>query len=139
MTAFSESSGMTGIAAGLCRTKKAVEDISYTVTSKGDILDSAGQLFLDARPSCWHFECKPVTGLQPPSTYNNVFPPSPEAFEAFASRTLTRLIPDCEWMYRTVEPKSQRPGEILSVIWSDVFLCNGCGKEIVFWNAAIDQ
>lgn len=29
-------------------------------------------------------------------------------------------------------------GEINYVIWSDVFLCPHCGKEIVFWNAAVD-
>jgi len=30
-------------------------------------------------------------------------------------------------------------GEINYVIWSDVFICPNCGKEIVFWNAAVDE
>lgn len=29
-------------------------------------------------------------------------------------------------------------GEINYVIWSDVFICPHCGKEIVFWDAAVD-
>jgi DNA modification methylase len=130
-------SGMTGIAAGLCGTKKAVEDLGYTVTNKGDILDSAGHPF-----STLGYRVGILNDLSPIAsyiTYNNVFPPTPEAFEEFASQTLTQLVADCKWMYRTAEPKSKRHGEISSVIWSDVFLCNGCGEEIVFWNAAIDR
>lgn len=30
-------------------------------------------------------------------------------------------------------------GEINYVIWSDVFICPHCGKEIVFWDAAVDS
>lgn len=30
-------------------------------------------------------------------------------------------------------------GEINYVIWSDVFICPHCGKEIVFWDAAVDE
>ena len=30
-------------------------------------------------------------------------------------------------------------GEINYVIWSDVFDCNSCGKEIVFWESAVNQ
>lgn len=30
-------------------------------------------------------------------------------------------------------------GEINYVIWSDVFICPHCGKEITFWDAAVDE
>jgi DNA modification methylase len=130
-------SGMTGVAAGLCGRKSAVEDLGYKVTSEGVVLDSSGQPIsrLGSRVAL-------LNDLSPAAsyiTYNNVFPPTPLAFGDFSSKTLKQLITDCEWMYRTTDPSSNRQGEISSVIWSDVFLCNGCGKEIVFWNAAIDR
>ena len=43
------------------------------------------------------------------------------------------------WMYKTRHPGSGAYGEINYVIWSDVFVCNACEGELVFWEVAIDH
>jgi predicted RNA-binding Zn-ribbon protein involved in translation (DUF1610 family) len=50
------------------------------------------------------------------------------------------------WLYRTKHTdgptsffETSLDGEINYVIWSDVFICPNCGKEVVFWDAAVDR
>ncbi len=40
---------------------------------------------------------------------------------------------------RIVEENSKLMGEINYTVWSDVFVCPNCSKEIVFWQVAFDQ
>jgi len=55
---------------------------------------------------------------------------------------------ECGWMYKTVHVNKGVPslfdsekqyGTINYTLWSDVFICPHCGKEIVFWNIALDE
>jgi len=41
-----------------------------------------------------------------------------------------------DWMYKTKHTNG-RDGTINYVVWSDVFVCPSCGKELVFWDVAI--
>lgn len=66
-----------------------------------------------------------------------------------------KVINDCEqkygWMYQTRHTNSiqytsnafldntEMDGVINHVVWSDVFICPTCGKEIVFWDVALDH
>lgn len=62
------------------------------------------------------------------------------------SREISRVMDEAErelsWMYRT---KSEHGGlfaneaDINYTLWSDVFICPSCGKEIVFWDIAVDE
>ena len=50
---------------------------------------------------------------------------------------------ECRWMYLTGHKYAGMPytdikGVINSVVWSDVYICPHCGKEMVFWNVAVD-
>ena len=51
---------------------------------------------------------------------------------------------DTEWMYITNHKYPSlgllpAVGHINYTIWSDVFICPNCGKEIVYWDMAIDE
>ena len=60
------------------------------------------------------------------------------------------IIQECEneygWMYETDHIDnndgrfsfSKHKGTINYVIWSDVYLCPGCGKEFVYWDLSVD-
>lgn len=54
---------------------------------------------------------------------------------------------ELSWMYETEHrkesgqtslPLDSKKGQINYVVWSDVFICPNCGKEVVFWNEAVD-
>lgn len=54
---------------------------------------------------------------------------------------------ELSWMYETEHrkesgqtslPLDSEKGQINYVVWSDVFICPNCGKEVVFWNEAVD-
>lgn len=42
------------------------------------------------------------------------------------------------WMYETNHDAAGNKGQINYVVWSDVFICPQCGKDIVFWDAAVN-
>ena len=54
----------------------------------------------------------------------------------------------CSWMYETIHVENGAPvvgfdgktvkGTINYTVWSDVLICPNCGKELVFWNVAVD-
>lgn len=64
----------------------------------------------------------------------------------------SRIIQECErelgWMYETKHTETNNNfqidllgssvGKINHIVWSDVLICPNCGKEIVFWNQAVD-
>jgi len=66
------------------------------------------------------------------------------AFQKEAERILSETRKECGWMYKTSldSPDGQMSfgveGEINYTVWSDVFICPHCGREIVFYNAAVD-
>ena len=69
-----------------------------------------------------------------------------DKFEKKLSEILENCIKELGWVYETNHNTSQanslfgmKNGIINYTIWSDVFLCPHCGKEIIFWDAAIDK
>jgi hypothetical protein len=87
-----------------------------------------------------------------------------QAFEREAKRILKEVEAECGWMYRTlssgsseewaekiracksveevralVNSQSARFGTINYTVWSDVFVCPDCTREVVFWEAAVDK
>ena len=62
----------------------------------------------------------------------------PQEFLREANRIADQLDTELGWMYRHSDGSST--SSICNYfVWSDVFLCNSCGSEIVFWNAAFDK
>jgi len=139
--------GMTGVAASLCGDRKAVESLGYRVLADGTILDEKGQPFskLGARKAI-------LIDLSPAATfiaYNYNTPVDVRAFEREARRILEEVEKECGWMYETqhvVDGKVQKDakgnpimGKINYTVWSDVFICPSCSRELVFWEVAVDK
>ncbi|MDN5294153.1 MAG: hypothetical protein PWQ31_1458, partial [Eubacteriales bacterium] len=159
--------GMTGVAAGLCGNKKAVEALGYRVEEDGTILrpeEEGGQTVwkpfskLGSRRAI-------LNDLSPAATfiaYNYNTPVDVEAFAREARRILAEVEAECGWMYltlhnptaeqleRAVAELDELPvkkkgsedlpwGRINYTVWSDVFICPNCTGEVVFWEAAVDK
>jgi len=70
------------------------------------------------------------------------------SFESESNSVLNDVKNECEWVYsteHTINGEVQRDitgkpikGVISYIVWSDVFVCPHCSKEIVFWEAAIE-
>jgi hypothetical protein len=136
--------GMTGVAAQLCGDRHEVEELGYRVTGKGqvteDVRDSNGKSVtlciseLGARRAI-------LNDLSPAATFiaaNYATPVDSKAFENEASRILKEIQEMLGWMYETLHTDGKTKGRINYTLWSDVFLCAECGKEIVFIEEALD-
>jgi len=128
--------GMTGVAAQLCGDKKTVESMGYRVTDDGAIYEGDKLVSqLGARKAV-------LNDLSPAATfiaYNYNTSVDIKAFEREAKRILQEVEEECGWMYETLHTDGKTKGTINYTVWSDVFSCPQCGKEMVFWDVAVDQ
>ena len=132
--------GMTGVAAQLCGDKKTVESLGYRVDDKGVIYEGDKAISrLGARKAV-------LNDLSPAATfiaYNYNTPVDAQAFEREAKRVLAEVEAECGWMYETWHPNCEDTnrvkGRINYTVWSNVFRCQHCGHEMVFWDVAVDQ
>ncbi|MGD9780336.1 DNA methyltransferase, partial [Methanomethylovorans sp.] len=70
--------------------------------------------------------------------YNYNTPVDVKAFEKEAKRILKEVEEECGWMYETKHTDG-RMGKINYTVWSDVFVCPNCSKEVIFWEAGVDR
>lgn len=128
--------GMTGVAAQLCGDKGEVEELGYRVSNKGQITQDALPISeLGARRAI-------LSDLSPAATFistNYSSPVDATAFEQQASRILKEIEAEFGWMYETTHTDGKTKGRINYTVWSDVFSCGECGKEIVFTEEALDK
>ncbi|HBR1100601.1 TPA: DNA methyltransferase [Klebsiella pneumoniae] len=136
--------GMTGVAAQMCGNKEAIESLNYKVKSDGTILqeemDESGVVAwkpfskLGVRKAV-------LTDLSPAATfisYNYNTPEDMQKLEEEAKLILKEIECEYGWMYETKHIDG-RIGRINYAIWSDVFVCPECSKELVFWDVAVDK
>jgi DNA modification methylase/rubredoxin len=129
--------GMTGVAAQLCDSKKEVESLGYKVRSDGAILDEKGRKFskIGGRRAI-------LNDLSPAATFiacNYNTPVDVKAFEREVKRILKEAEEECGWMYETSHSDGKTKGRVNYTVWSDVFICPECTREVVFWEAAMDK
>lgn len=86
-----------------------------------------------------------LVDLSPAATfiaYNYNTPVDVAAFEREARRILAEVEAECGWMYETWHPHADAPdrvkGRINYTVWSEVFHCPNCSREITFLNEALD-
>lgn len=96
-----------------------------------------------------------LNDLSPAATfiaYNYNTPVEVSEFEREAKRIIAEVEAECGWMYETQHVidgktiafhdvngiKKSILGKINFIIWSDIFLCPNCLKEIIFWDVAVD-
>jgi len=128
-------SGMTGVAAQLCGDRKAVQELGYTVDEAGNIYDGGQRISrLGARKAV-------LNDLSPAATfiaYNYNTPVDSQAFQLAARRILDSAQSEVGWMYET-QHLDESSGQIDYMVWSEVFSCPNCGREIVFIDEALDR
>jgi DNA modification methylase len=130
--------GMTGVAAQMCGSP----DPEFKM-----------QIEREMPGVKWGARKAVLNDLSPAATfiaYNYNTPVDVQAFEQEAKRILAECEKECGWMYATPhtdekgEPVCGLDGETIMgrinyVVWSDVFVCPHCTKEIVFWDVAVDK
>lgn len=111
--------GMTGVAANLCST-----DNEY--------VQSESRKKTGVRHSICS-DLSPVATLIA-NSYNTPF--NPVLFRQKAEEVLRKAELEYGWMYETEQ--DGKKGKVNFTIWSDDFICPHCGREMTFWDAAVD-
>lgn len=137
--------GMTGVAAQMCGDRSVIESLGYRVDKDGIILqketDENGREIwtpfskIGARKAV-------LNDLSPAATfiaYNYNTPVDVKSFEREAKRILKEVEEECGWMYETLHTDGKTKGKINYTVWSDVFVCPECTREVIFWEAAVDK
>ena len=112
--------GMTGVAAQMCGSKTYV--------------DALGEK--KAKVGMRHAICSdlsPIASLIAAS-YNLKF--DPKEFEKKANAILNQVEKELGWMYET--EVNGKKAKINYTVWSDVYICPQCGKEIILWDRMVD-
>ena len=136
--------GMTAVAAQMCGNREIIMSLGYQVKPNGTILqeeiDENGEKIwgpfskIGARKSI-------LNDLSPAATfiaYNYNMPVDVVAFETEAIRIIEEIETEYGWVYETLHSDEESIGQINYTIWSDVFICPDCAKEIIFWDQALD-
>jgi DNA modification methylase len=124
--------GMTGVAAQLCGDREVVESLGYTVKDDGTILDEEGKPFskLGSRKAI-------LNDLSPAATYiSNMYlsPVNVAEFDEEFNQIIMEVENEYAWVYKTLADDGTTFGKINFTVWSDVFVCPNCTKEIVYWD-----
>jgi DNA modification methylase len=156
--------GMTGVAAQLCGDKSVIESLKDPIAwdAKGKPIKYTQAYFVDQCGSIWDrlqwakhkagiSDIKPFSNLgkrrvllndlSPAAcfiTTNYNSPVNSETFETKANLILKEIEDEYGWMYDTLHSDGTTVGRINYTVWSDVFSCGDCGKEIIFSNEALD-
>jgi DNA methylase. len=137
--------GMTGVAAQMCEDKKVVESLGYQVKDDGTILQ---QETTEEGKNVWIPFSKlgarrtVLNDLSPAATfiaYNYNTPVDVHTFELEAKRILEEIEKECGWMYETLHTDRKTKAKINYIVWSDLFICQECTGEIIFWDTAVEQ
>ncbi|MCU0550076.1 MAG: site-specific DNA-methyltransferase [Leptolyngbya sp. Prado105] len=128
--------GMTGVAAQLCGDRATVESLGYKTQKDGVVLGE------ESLPISRLGERRTVLNdLSPAATsiaYNYNASVDVNTFENLARALLNQFETEYGWMYRTRHRDNDSFGRINYVVWSDVFLCNYCQGEVIFWIDAVE-
>ena len=82
-----------------------------------------------------------ISDLSPAATfiadvYNT--PVNLNAFEDAFKRISKKAEDECGWMYETANGDGKKC-HVNYTVFSDVFICPHCGREIIFWDSAVDK
>ena len=137
--------GMTGVASQLCGNKAVLESLGYRVDRDSAVLREESD---DSGRNVWMAFSKlgarrsVLNDLSPAATFiaaNYTSPIDAKAFKSEAARILNQIQFEIGWMYETLHTDAKNKGRINFTVWSDVFSCSVCGKDIVFGNEAYDE
>jgi DNA modification methylase/DNA-directed RNA polymerase subunit RPC12/RpoP len=123
--------GMTGVAAQICdnpdnETKFKIEYEWKQMFGKMPIWGKRNAICGDLSPYASFI------------SHNYNTPTELDLFEKESKTLLDNVIKECSWLYETKHTDGGS-GLINYTVWSDIFNCSNCGKEIVFWDAAMNM
>ncbi|WP_106830575.1 DNA methyltransferase [Parabacteroides pacaensis] len=123
--------GMTGVAAQACG-NPTVKD--RTAIDKEWISQFGSQPEWGQR----HALCGDLSPYASIVSYNYNTPVNAALLKSEVERIFRETKDECKWMY-TTKHAGKETGLIHYTVWSDVFICNSCGKEFVYWDVALDK
>lgn len=137
--------GMTGVAAQMCGDRGVVMSLGYQVKPDETILQK--ETDEDGKEVWVPFSKLGVrravlNDLSPAATfiaYNYNTSVDMTVFTKEAKRILKEVEEECGWMYETLHTDGKTKGQINYTVWSEVFNCPHCGKEVIYFNAAVDE
>lgn len=112
--------GMTGVAANLCGSKKDVDDLNEKEVTVG----------------VRHGICSDLSPVASLITASYTIPFDSMSFRQKALSVLNQVEEELGWMFKVEERGKQH--NINFTVWSDVLSCSNCNSELVFWNEAVD-
>lgn len=118
--------GMTGVAASMCGNPDA--DIKAKIEK-----DSPNAKWGKRNAIC--SDLSPIASFITKVLNNNIFS---EKFNLFLEQILNKINIEFEWMYVTKHTNGDF-GIIDNTIWSQVFSCNNCNTEYIFWDEAVEN
>lgn len=123
--------GMTGVASRFCG--------SPTNEDKFKIEDDYRKIS-NVKPN-WGLRktiCGDLSTLASFISYNYNTSSNISEFHDLLNELIIRINNEYSWIYETVHSNGKK-GIINYIVWSDVYICNNCNAEIVFWNSAVDH
>jgi DNA methylase len=123
--------GMTGVAAQMCASPD--DEFKQQIENEWE----SGGL---GKPK-WGARRSVQNDLSPAATFiaaNYNLPFDVETFEVEARRILQEMQKEIGWMYETLHTDGRTLGKIGFTVWSEVFACPECGKEVVFLEEALE-
>lgn len=123
--------GMTGVACNQCGT----DDIIL----RNKIENEFSQLGL-AKPQ-WGARKPILCDLSPIASfiaYDYNFPVKNQDLQNDFQKVIDIARKECSYLYATQHTNGEN-GKIISIYWSDVFICNHCASKVIFWDSAVDK
>lgn len=117
--------GMTGVAAQMCGNVDVCREIGITDTN---LIGERHAIVSDISPEAAFIA----------HNYNSKV--DINKFHDTALKIINECKNECGWVYETdSEGHSLLPGTINYTIWSEVYVCPHCSKEVVFWDASVEK
>lgn len=85
-----------------------------------------------------HAICGDLSPYASMIAYNYNTPLDAKLVKSEVKRIFDEVKQECSSLYAT-KHEGKLIGQINYAVWSDVFVCKNCGKEFVYWDAALDK
>ncbi|ONK21280.1 DNA methylase [Bacillus sp. VT-16-64] len=127
--------GMTGVAAQMCGRKDIIESLGYKLDGNDIFIEENLRFSKVGTRKAILNDLSPIA-----SFISNIYntPANTHIFESEALRVIDELENELSWLYETKHFDGTKC-KINYTVWSEVFVCNNCSQEIVFWEQAVDQ
>ena len=114
----------------------AIQSLGYTVETDGAVWKEKERISQIGLRRAILNDLSPAASF---IAYNYNVSVNTDQFQQEARRLLNLFDEKYGWMYQTRHPMTGQTGRMNYVVWSDVFLCNYCQGELIFWEHGVDE